>query len=168
MGGPQVATLGEAGGVMPRRLRVQFEGAIDHAMSRGNGRQDIVFNDRDRGHFVDLLGARVGRSAWELISFVLLSSHFHAHYDLSPADLSRRGDHARPRAVAAWLGRRSSSVWLAELCRALGYARPRASRESSAGSRTGAPAIPDLPGTWPRSRTGCGLATIAGEIRFGR
>jgi putative transposase len=62
---------------MPRRLRVQFEGAIYHAMSRGNARQDIVLDDRDRQHFLELLGAQVGRSGWELISFVLLSNHFH-------------------------------------------------------------------------------------------
>ena len=62
---------------MPRRLRVQFEGATYHVMSRGNGRQDIVADDRDRRHFVELLGAQVGRSGWELISFVLLSNHFH-------------------------------------------------------------------------------------------
>ena len=33
---------------MPRKLRLQFEGAIYHVMSRGNARQDIVADDRDR------------------------------------------------------------------------------------------------------------------------
>jgi hypothetical protein len=110
---------------MPSRLRVQFEGTIYHAMSRGNGRQEIAFNDRVRGHFVDLLGAQVGRPGRELISFVLLSNHFHAQYALSPADLARRGAYARPRAVAAWLGRCFASARLEELCRTLGYDRPR-------------------------------------------
>ena len=61
---------------MPGKLRVQFEGAIDHAMSRGDARQDIVADDRDRQHFVDRLGSQVRRSGWELIRFVLLSNHF--------------------------------------------------------------------------------------------
>jgi hypothetical protein len=44
---------------MPGRLRVQSEGAIDRAMSRGNARQAIVADDRDRQQFLDLPGARV-------------------------------------------------------------------------------------------------------------
>ena len=74
---------------MPRRLRVQFEGATYHVMSRGNGRQDIVADDRDWRHFVELLGAQVGRSGWELISFVLLSNHFHLLLRTPRADLAR-------------------------------------------------------------------------------
>ena len=61
---------------MPRKLRLPFEGAIDHVMSRGNARRDIVADDRDRHHFVDRLGSQVRRSGWELIRFVLLSNHF--------------------------------------------------------------------------------------------
>jgi putative transposase len=61
---------------MPRKLRVPFEGAIDHVMSRGNARQDIVADDRDRQHFLDRLGSQVRRSGRELISFVPLSNHF--------------------------------------------------------------------------------------------
>jgi len=33
---------------MPRRLRIQYPGAIYHLMARGNGRQDIVRDDADR------------------------------------------------------------------------------------------------------------------------
>jgi hypothetical protein len=33
---------------MPRRLRIEFEGAIYHVMARGNARQDIVHDDDDR------------------------------------------------------------------------------------------------------------------------
>ena len=47
---------------MPGKLRVQLEGAIDHMMSRGNARRDIVADDRDRRHFVDRLGSQVRRS----------------------------------------------------------------------------------------------------------
>ena len=36
---------------MPRRLRIQFPGAIYHVMSRGNVRQDIVDDDHDRQQF---------------------------------------------------------------------------------------------------------------------
>src|SRR5271166_156073 len=35
-------------GNMPRRPRIEFEGAIYHVMARGNGRQQIVRDDHDR------------------------------------------------------------------------------------------------------------------------
>src|SRR3954468_21826495 len=74
---------------MPRKLRVQFEGAIYHVMSRGNARQDIVADDRDRQHFVDRLGSQVRRSGWELISFVLLANHSHLLVRTPRPDLAR-------------------------------------------------------------------------------
>jgi putative transposase len=61
---------------MARRLRIQFEGAIYHVMSRGNARRDIV-DDHYRQQFQDLLAAQVGRSRWQLIGFVLMTNHFH-------------------------------------------------------------------------------------------
>jgi hypothetical protein len=36
---------------MPRKLRVEYPGAIYHAMSRGNGRQNIFRGDVDRQDF---------------------------------------------------------------------------------------------------------------------
>jgi len=44
---------------MPRRLRLQYPGAISHLIARGNGRQDIVCDDVDR----DRLQEHFGRSA---------------------------------------------------------------------------------------------------------
>jgi hypothetical protein len=40
---------------MPRRLRIQYEGAIDHVMARGNARQDIVHDDDDRRRTLGLV-----------------------------------------------------------------------------------------------------------------
>ena len=37
---------------MARRLRIQYSDAIYHVMARGNGRQDIVQDDADRGRLV--------------------------------------------------------------------------------------------------------------------
>ena len=85
------------GGGMPRRLRVQFEGATYHVMSRGNGRQDIVVDDRDRRHFVASLGAQVGRSGWELISFRFSTVRLR--------ELCRALGYGRPASIAGILGR---------------------------------------------------------------
>jgi len=37
---------------MPRKLRVQFPGAIYHVTIRGNGREDIFADDHDRERFL--------------------------------------------------------------------------------------------------------------------
>ncbi len=44
---------------MARQLRVECEGALYHVTARGNARQAIYKDDRDRDRFVDLL-------AWEV------------------------------------------------------------------------------------------------------
>ena len=62
---------------MPRRLRIEFEGAIDHVMTRGNARQDIVHDDDDRTRLLVDLERTVGRFEWELLAFVIMSNHLH-------------------------------------------------------------------------------------------
>ena len=55
---------------MPRRLRIEFEGAIDHVMARGNARQKIVRDDGDRRRLIDGLEQSVIRHGWDLLSYV--------------------------------------------------------------------------------------------------
>ena len=40
---------------MARPLRVEYEGALYHVMSRGIERRDIVADDRDRGRWLEWL-----------------------------------------------------------------------------------------------------------------
>jgi len=47
---------------MARRLRIQYSDAIYHVMARGNGRQDIVQDDADRGRLVACLERAVERN----------------------------------------------------------------------------------------------------------
>jgi putative transposase len=49
---------------MPRRLRIEFEGAIYHVMARGNARQDIVHDDDDRRRLLVDLERAVVRCDW--------------------------------------------------------------------------------------------------------
>ena len=56
---------------MPRSLRLQYAGAIYHVMSRGNRRQRIVRDDRDRERFLDSLAeacAKNGLAGARLVS----------------------------------------------------------------------------------------------------
>ena len=62
---------------MARRLRIQYADAIYHVMARGNGRQDIVADDADRGRLVACLERAVRRSGWVLYAFVVLTNHLH-------------------------------------------------------------------------------------------
>ena len=62
---------------MPRRLRIEFEGAIYHVMARGNARQKIVRDDADRQRLIDGLEHAVIRYGWELASYVVMGNHLH-------------------------------------------------------------------------------------------
>src|SRR5947209_16987410 len=62
---------------MPRRLRIEFPGAIYHVMARGNARQAIVRDDDDRERLLHDLHSAVVRSGWELTAFVLMTNHLH-------------------------------------------------------------------------------------------
>jgi len=51
----------EAG--MPRQVRIEFEGTMDHVMARGDRRVAIMRDDGDRRTFVRTLGEAGGRLA---------------------------------------------------------------------------------------------------------
>ncbi len=47
---------------MSRAWRIEFDGALYHVLARGNARQDIFMDDRDRLLFIDLVGETDPRS----------------------------------------------------------------------------------------------------------
>jgi len=74
---------------MTRDLRIQYPGAIYHVTSRGDQRQDIFWNDADRGEFWKRIGQTVIRYRWEMFSAVLMTNHFHLFLRTLEANLSR-------------------------------------------------------------------------------
>ncbi len=62
---------------MARKLRVQYPGAIYHLMSRGDRREPIVRDDRDREVFIATLGEACAKTGWQLHALCLLPNHFH-------------------------------------------------------------------------------------------
>jgi REP element-mobilizing transposase RayT len=74
---------------MPRRLRIQYPGAIYHLMARGNGRQHIVRDDADRDRLQQELGRAVARCGWRVYAFVILSNHFHVVLQTPRPNLAR-------------------------------------------------------------------------------
>lgn len=90
---------------MPRRLRIEYPGAIYHVMARGNARQDIVQDDDDRTRLRDDLARATGCFEWELVAYVLMSNHFHLLLKTPRPNLGR-GMQRLLSAYSLWNGRR--------------------------------------------------------------
>jgi len=74
---------------MSRPLRIEFTGAVYHITSRGNGRQDIFFEDKDRRVFLDLFWEIVKRERWICYAYCLMSNHYHLLIETKRPNLSR-------------------------------------------------------------------------------
>jgi REP element-mobilizing transposase RayT len=74
---------------MGRPLRVEFEDAIYHLCLRGNARQRIFWDDRDRIRFLEFLEQSSGRFAVAIFCFVLMGNHVHLVAQTHRANLSR-------------------------------------------------------------------------------
>ena len=51
---------------MPRKLRVEYEGAIYHVMNRGDHREAIFLEDEDRQLFLETLGQACEKTGWQV------------------------------------------------------------------------------------------------------
>ena len=74
---------------MPRRLRIEYPGAIYHIMACGNGRQHIVCDDHDRQRLMDEFARCVNRTSWQVFSFVILSNRLHLVLKTPELNLAR-------------------------------------------------------------------------------
>ena len=74
---------------MPRQVRVEFPGAIYHITIRGNGRQSIFGDDRDRERFLRRLAESVEAYGIRLYLFALMSNHAHFLCETPSVNLSR-------------------------------------------------------------------------------
>ena len=62
---------------MPRKLRMEYEGAIYHVMNRGDRREPIFADDQDRECFIATLGAACAKTDWQIHALCLMPNHFH-------------------------------------------------------------------------------------------
>jgi REP element-mobilizing transposase RayT len=62
---------------MPRKLRVEYEGAIYHVMNRGDRREPIFLDDEDRRRFQTTLGEACAKTGWLVHAWCLMPNHFH-------------------------------------------------------------------------------------------
>jgi REP element-mobilizing transposase RayT len=62
---------------MPRRARVQAEGAAYHITANGVARSALFRDDRDRSSFLELFGKVVARFDWTCHAYCLMTTHYH-------------------------------------------------------------------------------------------
>jgi REP element-mobilizing transposase RayT len=62
---------------MARKLRVEYPGALYHVMNRGDRREPIFKDDRDRELFLETLGEACAKTAWQVHALCLMPNHFH-------------------------------------------------------------------------------------------
>ena len=62
---------------MPRKLRIQYPGAMYHVMNRGDRREAIFSGGNDRLLFLDTLGEACEKTVWQIHAWCLMGNHFH-------------------------------------------------------------------------------------------
>ncbi|WP_096894603.1 transposase [Candidatus Scalindua japonica] len=62
---------------MTRQLRIEYEGAFYHVLSRGNERKEIFRDDKDRSLFTEILGEMSARFSVDIFAYVLMGNHYH-------------------------------------------------------------------------------------------
>ena len=80
---------------MARPWRIEFEGALYHVLSRGNGQQDIFYDDHDRHLFLKTIGEMSERFEMDVFAYALMGNHYH---------LLLRTNHANLSKSMQWLG----------------------------------------------------------------
>jgi putative transposase len=74
---------------MARQWRIEFEVALYHALSRGNGRQDIFYDDQDRHLFLKTVGEMSERFEIDVFAYALMGNHYHLLLKTNRANLSK-------------------------------------------------------------------------------
>lgn len=62
---------------MPRSARIVFPGIAHHVVQRGNRRQRLFFDDRDRRAYLGLIAAALERSGTACLAWCLMDNHIH-------------------------------------------------------------------------------------------
>ena len=85
---------------MARKLRIEYPGAIYHAMNRGDRRELIFMDDADRQRFVETLGEGCAKTGWQVHAYFLMPNHFHRVVETPRTNAGRSS--ARGYSVAGW------------------------------------------------------------------
>src|SRR6058998_3692956 len=72
---------------MPRKLRIQYSGAIYHVLNRGDQRENIFKDDQDRKRFFSTLAEACAKTEWQVHAYCLMRNHFHLVIETPLANL---------------------------------------------------------------------------------
>ena len=72
---------------MARKLRIEYPGALYHVMNRGDRREPIFKDDKDRERFLETLGQACGKTGWQVHAWCLMPNHFHLVVETPQANL---------------------------------------------------------------------------------
>ena len=72
---------------MPRQLRIEFENAVYHVLARGNQRQLIFLDRKDRETFMRTLDETCSRTGFRVLAWVLMGNHYHVVFRTPNANL---------------------------------------------------------------------------------
>ncbi len=73
---------------MPRKARMEFEGAVYHMMDRGNRMEAVFLDDEERRLFLKTLWQACARTGWRIHSYVLMGNHYHLLMETPEPNLS--------------------------------------------------------------------------------
>lgn len=90
---------------MARPLRVEYPGARQHVVARGNERREIFRDDIDRRHFTGLLAELPERFGVRVVAWVLMDNHYHLLLE-TPEGLLSRPCHWLNVSYSVWFNRR--------------------------------------------------------------
>lgn len=74
---------------MSRPLRIEFEGAFYHVLSRGQRSENIFYSDKDRKKFLEKLEECVEKFKITIHAYVLMDNHYHLLIETPFANLSK-------------------------------------------------------------------------------
>jgi REP element-mobilizing transposase RayT len=74
---------------MARKLRIEFEGALYHVITRGNQRQQIFKATEDYKRYLKILGDYKARYDFVLYAYILMRNHVHLLIETKEVSLSR-------------------------------------------------------------------------------
>lgn len=74
---------------MARPLRIEFAGALYHVTSRGDGQEDIYWDDEDRERYLEVLGHVCERFNWVVHAYCLMDNHYHLLVETPDKNLSK-------------------------------------------------------------------------------
>jgi REP element-mobilizing transposase RayT len=73
---------------MPRKLRVEYPGAMYHVMSRGDRYENIYLDDVDRQDFLKTLAEACQKAGWQVHAYCLMRNHYHVVLETPNANLA--------------------------------------------------------------------------------